>query len=125
RLRQELDLAYQHLLHTGERFASAADSQQLKLVMAQELPHANVKDALVLLYADALCRELRPMFCLRDGQPVELDSTPYPAALLFPPVAPRPEQRSTAFVLPLTFGAEPLGVAVFGARPGIHEMLRV
>jgi hypothetical protein len=125
RLRQELDLAYQHLLHTGERFASAAAQGQLKQVMAEELPHANVRDALVLLYDDETRKSLVPLFCLRDGQSVELPVTSYPAQQLLPASAPRSEQRTTAFVLPLSFGSEALGVAVFGARTGIHEMLRV
>ncbi len=125
RLRQEMDLAYQHLLYTGERFASALDLARLKQVMAAELPAANVTDALVMIYSDAEHTQLEPLFCLRRGEPVEIEPVPYDARLLVPPNAPRSEQRTTAFVLPLTFGSESLGVAVFGARSGIHEMLRV
>lgn len=125
RLRQELDLVYQHLLYTGERFASAGDRTRLKEVMAEALPRANVREALVLLYHEGQRDTLVPFFCLREAVPVDLEPVPYPAILLLPPNAPHSAQRTTAFVLPLTFGAEALGVAVFGARSGIHEMLRV
>lgn len=125
RLRQELDMVYQHLLHTGERFASAVDRARLKAVMADALPRANIREALVLLYPDAGRDKLVPFFCMHNGAPVELDPTPYPAELLLPPSVPAREERSTAYLLPLTFGAEVLGVAIFGARSGIHEMLRV
>jgi len=125
RLRQELDLVYQHLLYTGERFASAGDRTRLKAAMAEALPRANVKQALVLLYQEGTRDKLVPFFCLREGVPVDLEPTPYPATLLLPPNAPRSAERTTAFVLPLTFGSEALGVAVFGARSGVHEMLRV
>src|SRR5690606_9931231 len=123
--RQELDLVYQHLLYTGERFASAGDRTRLKAAMADALPRANVKEALVLLYQEGGTDMLVPFFCLRQGVPVDLEPTSYPANLLLPPNAPRSAERTTAFVLPLTFGSEALGVAVFGARSGVHEMLRV
>lgn len=125
RLRQELDMVYQHLLYTGERFASAADRSRLKAVMADSLPRANIREALVLLYPDTGRDQLIPFFWLRNGVAVELDPTPYPAELLLPPTVPPRDERSTAYLLPLTFGAEVLGVAIFGARSGIHEMLRV
>ena len=124
-LRQDLDLVYQHLLYTGERFASAADLEQLRAVMSRDLPLANVDDALVLLYVDDSRKQLEPFFCLKDGMPVVLAAEPFTATSLFPDGVPRASERTTAFVLPLTFGSEALGVAIFGARSGIHEMLRM
>lgn len=125
RLRQDLDLVYQHLLYTGERFASATDLGELREIMSRDLPLANVKDALVLLYVDENRQQLAPFFCLNDGVAVPLEPLPFPAVRLFPEGAPRASERTTAFVLPLTFGPDALGVAIFGARSGVHEMLRM
>lgn len=125
RQRLSIEASYWRLLASGERLSTAFDWPSLKSALADELPDV-VENAFISLYGDGDERELRPFFCLRDGQPFEPEVTRFPATKLLPPGALREQRRVTWFVLPLTSESDNLGIAVFdsGTGLGTHEMLR-
>jgi DNA-binding LacI/PurR family transcriptional regulator/signal transduction histidine kinase/CheY-like chemotaxis protein len=126
RRRMAIETSYWRVLSSGERLSTAFDWPSLKAALTSELPEL-VESAFISLYTDAEGRELRPFFCLRDGQVFEPEVARFPASLLVPPGALGEHRRRTWFVLPLTCESDNLGVAVFDAGDGgigAHEMLR-
>jgi DNA-binding LacI/PurR family transcriptional regulator/signal transduction histidine kinase/CheY-like chemotaxis protein len=126
RQRIELDIAYSRLLRSGEQLSTALDPAQLKRNLAEELPRMEIKNAFISQYVDSDLTRLVPFFCLRQGQVFDPSAEGFPATQLLPPGGDFDGQRRNWFVLPLTFEAEPLGVAVFefGSGLTVYEMLR-
>jgi DNA-binding LacI/PurR family transcriptional regulator/signal transduction histidine kinase len=124
--RLSMDATYLSLLRCGERFSTAADLACLRRALAEELPGISVNEAVVCLYVDDCGDELQPLFCMRDGAPYEPPVDTLPATQLLSHGAYCEDRRHTAFVLPLTFEAETLGVAVFelGSSVSVYDMLR-
>jgi DNA-binding LacI/PurR family transcriptional regulator/signal transduction histidine kinase len=124
--RLSMDATYLSLLRCGERFSSARDLASLRRALAEELSGMQVNEAVVCLCADDCDGELEPFFCMRDGVAYDPPAAAVAATQLLSRGAYCDDRRHTAFVLPLTFEAETLGVAVFEFGPSIrvYEMLR-
>jgi DNA-binding LacI/PurR family transcriptional regulator/signal transduction histidine kinase/ActR/RegA family two-component response regulator len=125
RQRMSIDVAYWHLLRSGERLLTAFDLESLKNVLIEELPAMHVRNAVFALYRDASRRELEPFLCLRDGVPVEPSVSHYPATQLLPPGTYADAGQHMSFVWPLAADLQQFGVAVLQtqAQIGTHEML--
>ncbi len=126
RQRIELDIAYSRLLRSGEQLSTALNPDQLKENLAEELPRMEINNAFISQYVDADLSQLVPFFCLRQGLVFDPGVGGFPASQLLPPGSDFEGQRRNWFLLPLTFEAEPLGVAVleFGSGLTVYEMLR-
>jgi DNA-binding LacI/PurR family transcriptional regulator/signal transduction histidine kinase/ActR/RegA family two-component response regulator len=124
RQRMNVDVAYWHLLRSGERLLTAFDLSSLRDVLAEELPAMHVQNAVFSLYCDGTRRELEPFFCLRDGVPVDPGVARFPATQLVPP-GMHPKNRHMSFVWPLAADLQQFGVAVLEgmSEVGTHEML--
>jgi signal transduction histidine kinase/ActR/RegA family two-component response regulator len=70
--------------------------------------------------------KLVPLVCLKDGVHHPVSEEPYPAAMLLPDAALDSAKRRTLTVLPLTFEAEYLGVAMLELPQGleVYTLLR-
>jgi sigma-B regulation protein RsbU (phosphoserine phosphatase) len=125
RHRMSVDVAYWHLLRSGERLLTAFDLTSLRNVLVEELPAMQVRNAVFSLYRDASRAELEPFLCLRDGVPVEPSVSHYPATQLVPPGTYADEGQHMSFVWPLAADSQQFGVAVLEtqAQVGTHEML--
>jgi phosphoserine phosphatase RsbU/P len=123
--RLAVEMAYFDMLRAGEQLSTALDGATLKQVLGQQLPILRARSAFISLYIAPDHAELAPLFCMLRGQSFESAFASFSSRQLFPPDADLPE-RTTLFVLPLTFEAEQLGVGVFefDADVTIHEMLR-
>lgn len=126
RQRIELDIAYSRLLRSGEQFSTALNPNHLRQILGEELPGMEIKNAFVSQYATGKPTRLEPFFCLREGLRYDPGVVQFSAGELLPPGATLEGQRRNWFVLPLTFEAEQLGVAVldFGSGLTVYEMLR-
>lgn len=125
RQRMGVDVAYWHLLRSGERLLTAFDLSSLKAVLVEELPAMHVRNAVFSLYRDASRRELEPFLCLRDGVAVEPTVSHYPASQLVPPGTYADEGAHVSFVWPLAADLQQFGAAVLEtpAEVGTLEML--
>jgi serine phosphatase RsbU (regulator of sigma subunit) len=105
---------------SSERLATSLGTPRLRDVLAQEFPALGIQTASVSLASDpAKPQELTPLLLLCDGKAVEAASTNISAAELGPDAAfevtsrnPNPQR----IVLPLTFEADFLGVAVLDTQ---------
>lgn len=122
--RMDAEAAYQRLLGTGERFTAALDKASLLRAFAEELPRLNATDVFISLFEDEARTRLRPFFWMQEGKVREVSETAFPADQLIPDPQYWQQQCRTAFVLPLTFESDTLGVVVFGEGTGVYEMLR-
>ncbi len=127
RVRQRLrvETLYTSLLRTGERFSTTLDRKTLEHVLEEELANAQIHDAVIALYAHKDRSRLQPLFCCRAGVPYRPKGD-YSAHRLLPEEAVDPDRRQSWVMLPLTFEAEQLGVAVFELEQPmlVYDMLR-
>jgi signal transduction histidine kinase len=121
-----IEMTYLQLLACGERFSTALDLGALKRTLAEELPTLQIRDAVVALHADERQHQLEPLLWMRDGRPQNPPASRLPATQLLARGAYCVDRRRTAFVLPLTFETEYLGVVVFepGSGIAVYDMLR-
>jgi DNA-binding LacI/PurR family transcriptional regulator/signal transduction histidine kinase len=124
--RLHIDATYLSLMRCGERFSTALDLDSLRQALAEELPRLGIDEALFCLFADQPKSQARPFFWMRDGRACEPPFAVLPTTQVLAASAYCRDRRHTAFVLPLTFEGEPLGVVVFELGTGIsvYEMLR-
>lgn len=110
----------------GERFATTLSLPLLRDAMVAELPRLQIDEAAVSLRERSGGGQLVPFLVLRDGAAQTVDPSPFPPAQLMPEGAFSRGEVVHAVVMPLTFEAEFLGVAVFGAGavPGVYVSLR-
>lgn len=105
---------------SSERLATSLSTPRLRDVLAQELPALGIQTAAVSLAADpSKPNELTPLLLLSDGKPVQVSTDCFSAVELGPdavfevtPHSPSPGR----IVLPLTFEADFLGVAVLDTQ---------
>lgn len=126
RQRLGVEATYQLLLRSSERLSTAENLDSLKRALLEELPSLQITEASVGLFADDPPDSLVPFFCMSDGALCEPAVSKFPAEEFLTRLALPAHRRTTAFVLPLTFESEHLGVAVFvrGSAMGVYEMLR-
>ncbi len=119
------ETAHWRMLRSGERLSTAFDLASLNAALADELPQVTQSAFISLFGSEDGSGALTPFFCLDDGLPFAAEPQPFPATSLAPPASWKSARRRTLFVLPLTFEAETLGVAVIELNGvGIHEVLR-
>ena len=114
-----IELAYQQLLASGERCACALDHAALRAVLERELPDFKVGGAPIALFDGADRETLKPLLFLCEGEPRPLPAAAIPAGQILSVGDLFGDRRHTVFVLPLTFEAECLGVAVFQVGSGL------
>jgi phosphoserine phosphatase RsbU/P len=105
---------------SSERLATSLSAPRLRDVLAQEFPALGIQTASVSLASDpSKPGELTPLLLLADGKPLEAPSSNFAAAELGPDavfaVTPR-NPNPHRIVLPLTFEADFLGVAVLDTQ---------
>ncbi|MBN2196092.1 MAG: SpoIIE family protein phosphatase [Polyangiaceae bacterium] len=126
RQRMDSEHASYVLGRSAQRFATALSLPSLREALAQELPGLGIDRAAVSLYVDSSATELRPLFLMLDGQEVEPTEPRFPASDLAPSPALEPVECQSSVVVPLTFEASPLGIAVLAgtATTSMYEPLR-
>jgi DNA-binding LacI/PurR family transcriptional regulator/signal transduction histidine kinase/CheY-like chemotaxis protein len=107
-----------------ERLASSLNFTDLRACLVDQLPRLSIMNGFVATYARGDLNFLIPLACVTDGQPVELDTEPYPASWLMPRGVLATRNRCSLAVLPLTSERQPIGVAVL-ELPYSHELYAV
>lgn len=110
RLRNEYLL--EELRISWERLATCLSLPDLRRVLAAELPHFGIVNATISLFAVNDATRLVPLVCIKDGVHRAIPEESYPAEMLLPDTALDASKRRSLTVLPLTFEADHLGVAV-------------
>ncbi len=110
----------------GERLATTLSLPLLKDELVKGLPHLEIQRGAVALYTGRRSGELKLLAARTESGELALDSEPYRETLLAPAAIFDSERCEHFVVLPITFEAEMLGVAVLteGAQPGVYESLR-
>ncbi len=110
----------------GERLATALSLSLLRDALIEGLPRLQIERGCVSLYTDAGARELKPLALRTDTGEVTALGDPFPETQLAPADFLDTERCEHFVVLPITFEAEMLGVAVLasGAMPSVYETLR-
>lgn len=105
---------------SSERLATSLSTPRLRDVLAQELPALGIQTAAVSLAVDpSKPEELTPLLLLEDGKPIEVPTTKISALELAPDRVFEATERNPSpgrIVLPLTFEADFLGVAVLDTQ---------
>jgi serine phosphatase RsbU (regulator of sigma subunit) len=116
----------QLLGRSGERFAATLSLPLLKKALVEELPGLQVRRAAVSLYCGRFSKELKPFLLMLDGEERAVAADPFPETRVAPEEALAGPTCQHSVVVPLTFEAEQLGVAVFdaGPLPSVFESLR-
>jgi signal transduction histidine kinase/ActR/RegA family two-component response regulator len=107
-----------------ERLASSLNFSDLRACLVDQLPRLSILNGFVATYVRGDLDSLVPLACVADGQPVEIDVDPYPAAWLMPRGVLATRARCSLAVLPLTSERQPIGVAVL-ELPYSHELYAV
>ena len=123
-LRNEYLLAELRL--SWERLATSLSLPSLRRVLASELPHFGILNAVVSLYDQGDPRTLVPLVCVRNGVRCDLPEIPYRTSNMLPPDAFDSDRRRSLTVLPLTFEFQQLGIAVLELPQGldVYSLLR-
>jgi DNA-binding LacI/PurR family transcriptional regulator/signal transduction histidine kinase len=123
--RSALELTYQRLLSCSERFSGVAELAAFRQVLSEELPKIPINNAFLALSVGGLSTELEPLLNLSGGRMTPL-SGPIAVPKLLSVAAAEWNQRRTAFLLPLTFECQYLGVALIEPHLGfgVCAMLR-
>lgn len=126
--RQRIDIQHAtfSLGRSGERLATAMSLPLLKEVLLEELPALNIERSTISLLDSEQVDHLKPLLVTRDGQECPLDGAAVPPKALAPEYTWHSEHCTHSVVVPLTFEAQYLGVAVLGAdaEPNVYESLR-
>ena len=126
--RQKLreQLATGSLARVGERLAATLSLSLLRDALVDELPSLGIERGAVSLYTGPRSKLLKPLVVLMNGQASELPEASFPEDHLAPPEVFCAEHCKHTVVLPITFEAEMLGVAVLGggALPSVYESVR-
>lgn len=103
-----------------EGVATSLNLPVLKLNLLQELPRLGIRDGVISLFESGSRKFLLPWVGLRDGAPVDFPNTPYPSHRVVPEQLPSKTVRQSLTILPLTFGAELIGIAALELPLGIE-----
>jgi len=114
------------LARVGERLAATLSLPLLKEALVDDLPRLDVPRASVSLYTGPRSRTLKSLVLLADGREIDPPEAPFSEHQLAPPLAFESSTADSTIVLPITFEAEVLGVAVLGsgALATSYESLR-
>lgn len=124
--RLSLERAQEVFRRTVERVSTALGHAALSRALHDALRGLDMKRAVVSLYEDGHQERLYPLFVLDDALGETPSSGPFEASALAPPGLLDPSSTWSHVVLPLTFGTEQLGVALFesGQHVALYRMLR-
>lgn len=125
RERFQLERAHDALHQAVERISTALSHAELSAALADVFPGLAVHHAAICLYDAADRTKLTPMFVLAsESEHVPLD--PFDASRLAPEGFLNPVARWSYIVMPIAFGVEQLGLALFqaGQHVSIYSMLR-
>lgn len=122
----DIEAASAGLGRSGERLAATLNLTLLKDALIEDLPALRIQRAALSLYTGPRSSQLKTLAVIIDGREAAAPSEPFAEGKLAPDVIFRSEAAQTSIVLPITFDAEHLGVAVFGAGalPSVYESLR-
>jgi len=103
------------LARVGERLAATLSLTLLKEALVDDLPELDIHRAAVSLYTGPRSRELKSLVLMANGREIEPPEAAFSERQLAPPVAFDTGAPDSTIVLPITFEAEVLGVAVLGS----------
>lgn len=126
RQRNHIDETLRRIISVGERISVALDLTSLANAMAESLPWAGYRSAILSRYVGERYHDLQVLFCSYEGERVSVTGTPYPADMLLAPDVFPSGLRHTLLVFPLVFDLERLGVVVFAHSRETHgyQMIR-
>lgn len=109
-----------------ERLATALSHPALTDGLREVLPAVGIRSASISLYEDAARQELRSFFAWADGRDPGLRGGVFPSSRIAPDEFLQTEHRWSYFLMPLTFGTEQLGLALFdmATHVSVPRMLR-
>ncbi len=121
-----MEVAYDRLRSTGERFSTALDMSALREALADEMPRLGVSTASISVFDEDDPSQLKPVFMICRGRTIESRHERFSAGLLVPPDSPAELWADACLLLPLCFEIRNFGVALFEFRASktAYQMLR-
>ncbi|HXX70632.1 MAG TPA: SpoIIE family protein phosphatase [Polyangiaceae bacterium] len=109
-----------------ERLATALTHPALTDSLREVLPAVSIRSAAISLYEDAARQQLRAFFAWADGKDQGFATNVFPSSRVAPDEFLQTERRWSYFLMPLTFGSEHLGLALFdmATHVSVPRMLR-
>ena len=126
RQRNEMQHSTSTLGRSGERFATTMSVPLLKQALLEELPALHIDQAAVSLFEAGFGSRLVPLLVLKDRHEVTVEEKTCAPESLAPDAVFESDTCFNSVVVPLTFEAEMLGIALFSAKatPSVYGVLR-